>query len=285
MLSLFKSYKTPSDEKLFENINRKLSRKYKKQKKQGSNFFFHIKGDGLKVDHEIIKRAHEEDGEALYLIGFEYFQKNTKTNHLKAKDWFLKSCNSHYAAAEYSMGFMYQKGFGVEPDHYKALEYFTLAAKQGQENAKKQIYIASSDHQNSVEGEQHENNSQIKKHKSKSKKREQIQAVFEDQQKELKQLQEQLEAERKLRGKEQTEREKEKEEMSKRVKLLERLVTQLAIEKKVVSEQDEKEKIEEKEDREEQKTKIDVNAEKSNYIVNGETKKSDKGAWADFQIR
>jgi hypothetical protein len=210
------------------------------------------------------------------------------------------------------MGFMYQKGFGVEPDHYKALEYFTLAAKQGQENAKKQVqelnkagfylnsegnkssknmlilltlYVFFSDSQNGIDGEKHEHNSQIKKYKSKSKKREQIQAVFEDQQKELKQLQEQLETERKLRDKEQSEREKEKEEMSKRVKLLEKLVTQLAIEKKVVAEHDEKEEIEEKEKEEKQNTKDNANMEKPNSIVNGEGKKSDKDAWADFQIR
>ena len=37
------------------------------------------------------------------------------------------------AAAQYNLGVMYEKGFGVPQDHKTAVKWFKLAAKQGME--------------------------------------------------------------------------------------------------------------------------------------------------------
>lgn len=54
----------------------------------------------------------------------------------KSIPYLLEAANRGNARAQYSLGYMYQKGEGVNQDIDKAKEYYQLSAKQGHVKAK-----------------------------------------------------------------------------------------------------------------------------------------------------
>lgn len=54
----------------------------------------------------------------------------------KSIPYLLEAANRGNARAQYSLGYMYQKGEGVQKDIDKAKEYYQLSAKQGHVKAK-----------------------------------------------------------------------------------------------------------------------------------------------------
>ena len=55
----------------------------------------------------------------------------------QAVRWFRKAAEQGYARGQASLGFMYEKGRGVEKDENLALEWYRKAAEQGDEPAQK----------------------------------------------------------------------------------------------------------------------------------------------------
>jgi len=48
---------------------------------------------------------------------------------------------THFAAAQYNLGVCYYKGAGVAKDYVEAYKWLLLAARQGDEDAKKNITV------------------------------------------------------------------------------------------------------------------------------------------------
>lgn len=54
---------------------------------------------------------------------------------------FTRLAERGFAEAQYNLGVMYHKGEGVMRDDEKAYVWFSRAALQGQENARKGLYL------------------------------------------------------------------------------------------------------------------------------------------------
>ena len=62
--------------------------------------------------------ADRGDPVAQHQLGCFFERGSTGSNHdyLQAHEWYLKSANSGYPPAQYSMGMLYLSGYGVAPD-------------------------------------------------------------------------------------------------------------------------------------------------------------------------
>lgn len=78
---------------------------------------------------------------AQYNIGYYYrFGEGGVTeNHDLAFQYFLLSANHGYALAQYAVGNCYLNGIGVAVDKGMTRKYWTLAAEQGQEQARRRL--------------------------------------------------------------------------------------------------------------------------------------------------
>ena len=52
-------------------------------------------------------------------------------DYKKAMEWYAKAAEQGYARAQYNLGVMYYNGWGVPKDYKKAMEWYTKAAGQG----------------------------------------------------------------------------------------------------------------------------------------------------------
>ena len=59
----------------------------------------------------------------------------TRNNYMKSHDIWLPLAESGIAEAQYSLGFLYQSGWGPERDLHKAMAWYTSAAEQGEARA------------------------------------------------------------------------------------------------------------------------------------------------------
>ena len=57
--------------------------------------------------------------------------KGIQQDYKKAFDWFKKSAEQGYAAAQFEIGFCYRTGKGIQQDYKKAFEWFKKSAEQG----------------------------------------------------------------------------------------------------------------------------------------------------------
>jgi TPR repeat protein len=63
---------------------------------------------------------------------------------VEAVKWFRKAAEQNDARAQYNLSFCYATGTGVAKDHCEAYKWRLLAARQGQEDAKKQLTLLES---------------------------------------------------------------------------------------------------------------------------------------------
>ncbi|MFY4763333.1 tetratricopeptide repeat protein [Aliarcobacter butzleri] len=98
--------------------------------------------DGLnalnKSDFQIAFTIFEDlalkgDAKAQYYLGAMYMQRlGVKWNPKKAVEWWEKSANQGFAAAQTNLGYMYEKGSGgLKQDSKKAFEWYQKSALQG----------------------------------------------------------------------------------------------------------------------------------------------------------
>jgi TPR repeat protein len=74
--------------------------------------------------------------EFLYSVGCDYLQKQ---QYQKAWGWFHEAAKSIYPRAEYQIGYMYDRGWGVKKDYKIAMEWYCKSARNGNSNAMCQI--------------------------------------------------------------------------------------------------------------------------------------------------
>lgn len=248
------------------------------------------------MERTTLEKAKSSNGEALYSIGREYFQKDTKSDYLKSLEWFQKSAENGYSNAQYKIGTMYRKGYGVSKDYQKALTYYTEAANKGHEEAKKQVekfnnagyhirtrstsrskgkfrksQLNDSKKSNMMEKSTEITNSTI----AKKSEIDDIKSKYEEQKMVVKELRDTIDKERTERDKRQTEIETEKDEMAKRLEQLEEIVSQLTLERSDIS------SIRSSE------PSSFMGRRDSEYSVStiGNNSKTDKEIWAAFHIR
>ena len=53
----------------------------------------------------------------------------------------VQMADAGIVTAQFNLGKMYGEGLGVRPDHSKAIKYYTLAANQGDEEAKRNLEV------------------------------------------------------------------------------------------------------------------------------------------------
>jgi len=81
--------------------------------------------------------AEDGDADAQYNIGWMYLNGyGLRVNDSLALDWWEKASSQGHTDANFSIGMLYSLGEGDVPkDSSKAIDYYLLAAKQGQEDA------------------------------------------------------------------------------------------------------------------------------------------------------
>jgi TPR repeat protein len=80
--------------------------------------------------------AEKGDAAAQYSIGFMYDQgKGVPQDYAEAARWFRKAADQGDARAQYSIGFMYAQGQGVPQDHAEAARWYRKAADQGNKHS------------------------------------------------------------------------------------------------------------------------------------------------------
>jgi len=62
-------------------------------------------------------------------------------DHLKAMDYYQKSAEKGNDSALKNIGILYEKGYGVQQDHLKAMDYYQQSAEKGNQKAK-ELYKA-----------------------------------------------------------------------------------------------------------------------------------------------
>lgn len=76
--------------------------------------------------------AHEFNDEALEKVGSKYY---FEEKYSEALPWLQRAANLKNGYANYLLGFMYNKGYGVNKDEKKAFDYYLKGAEQGSINA------------------------------------------------------------------------------------------------------------------------------------------------------
>jgi len=59
----------------------------------------------------------------------------------KAIEYYILSADKGNSFAQNTLGFLYEKGLGVEKDLKKSIEYFTLSADQGDSDAQHNLDV------------------------------------------------------------------------------------------------------------------------------------------------
>jgi uncharacterized protein len=65
-------------------------------------------------------------------------------NRVEAVKWYRKAVEQNFAAAQYNLGLCYERHEGVTEDWVEAYKWLLLAARQGNEAAKKYMTVLES---------------------------------------------------------------------------------------------------------------------------------------------
>ena len=76
-----------------------------------------------------------------YMLGNEYYLgENGRTkDYVEAAKWFKKSAEQGYAKAQYSIGYFYSVGVGVQKDKEEGMKWLQKSADQGYAPAKEML--------------------------------------------------------------------------------------------------------------------------------------------------
>jgi TPR repeat protein/uncharacterized protein YjbI with pentapeptide repeats len=70
--------------------------------------------------------------EYFYTYGLKYYN---NADYFVARMFFIKAANEFFAPAQFYLGVIYEKGYGIEKNIIVAINYYKLAAENGYENA------------------------------------------------------------------------------------------------------------------------------------------------------
>ena len=83
-----------------------------------------------------LKAAEQGDPEAQYYLGLMYNKGfGLKQDYTEAMNWYLKAAEQDNKDALCSLANMYLEGEGVKQDYFKAFEWYQKAAEQGNADA------------------------------------------------------------------------------------------------------------------------------------------------------
>lgn len=95
--------------------------------------------NALKYLEKAASSGHEL---AQYYLGYMYEKgKGVEQNNEKALSWYVQSANNGDADAQFACGAMYYYGEGTESNYEKSYQYFEMAALQGHESAQYNLGI------------------------------------------------------------------------------------------------------------------------------------------------
>jgi TPR repeat protein len=80
---------------------------------------------------ELEARAASGDAAAQFQLAFHLFQAGNPPNYSAILAWLRSSTAQHYAPAQCTLGYLYEKGLGLPRDYAKAAENYHAAALQG----------------------------------------------------------------------------------------------------------------------------------------------------------
>ena len=84
------------------------------------------------VRQEWKKAAQQGDADAQYQLGVMYDKSyGIEQDYREAVKWYTKAAQQGHAGAQYNLGWMYYTGFGVEKDDREAHKWWAKAAQQG----------------------------------------------------------------------------------------------------------------------------------------------------------
>ncbi len=84
--------------------------------------------------------AQEGDCVAQYTLGYMYQNgQGVEQSNETAVEWYRKAADQGYAAAQTNLGYMYKNGHGVEQSYETAVEWYRKAADQGYANAQNKL--------------------------------------------------------------------------------------------------------------------------------------------------
>ena len=81
---------------------------------------------------DVMRLAEKGYAEAQFRLGFMYYRGyGVKQDYAEAVKWFRKSAEQGHAGAQCNLGVMYDNGYGVQKDYAEAVKWFRKAAAQG----------------------------------------------------------------------------------------------------------------------------------------------------------
>ena len=90
-------------------------------------------------DEDILDSNNENEsdsGEVFYSKGEEAY---ARKDYTEAVRWYRKSAEQGSASAQYSLGWMYRNGYGVDKDYVEAVRWYRKSAEQGNSNAQNNL--------------------------------------------------------------------------------------------------------------------------------------------------
>jgi len=82
---------------------------------------------------EYLHLAEKGDAQAQYNLGVMYEKGfGVPQDYAEAIKWYRKAEAQGFALAQYNLGVMYEKGFGVPQDYAEAIKWYRKAEAQGQ---------------------------------------------------------------------------------------------------------------------------------------------------------
>jgi len=90
--------------------------------------------------HETRTLANYGDAAAQFNLGFMYDKgQGVPEDYKEAVKWWRLAADQGYALAQYNLGMKYHHGRDVPQDHKEAVKWYRLAADQGDANAQKSL--------------------------------------------------------------------------------------------------------------------------------------------------
>ena len=95
-----------------------------------------LKADPARVVSACRRLADQGDALAQFSLGFMYDRGyGVQQDYTEAMRWYRKAADQGLAAAQFSTGFMYNRGYGAQRDYDEAMRWFRRAADQGDAEA------------------------------------------------------------------------------------------------------------------------------------------------------
>ena len=130
-----------------KNAINKIKQKDAKRQKEEERIDLENKTEQENKDWENTKKRHTKASytnyitdypkgkylkEAQYSLGYMYhYGYGVEKDYKEAVKWYRKAANQGHASGQYSLGYMYRNGYGVEKDYKEAVKWYRKAANQG----------------------------------------------------------------------------------------------------------------------------------------------------------